>query len=169
MVEDKKRKIKAFLVILAISIGSPLVLSFFLKQSNKPEETEKISTVQTVQPGNSDAIVRALANNNKLLTDRIDQLAEAIGSIPHANRIAQEAPNIQTLTLPPPPAPDPPPADLHIDWMESPVTRIWYLDQTKSFYESSPDEKKSHQWWPNILMGLCEDGTIVWKHRENQN
>jgi hypothetical protein len=84
----------------------------------------------------------------------------------------------QTVDLQPVPEPTPTPAprviakfnmprpetqeEIETTWLESPVTRSWEFDEKRGIWTTEKYEK-SLQSAPSIIIGLREDGTVVWK------
>jgi len=54
-------------------------------------------------------------------------------------------------------------APMAIQWLSSPVTQSWRWDDSKQVWFPSPNLKDSYRPQPAVLMGLREDGVVVWR------
>lgn len=55
--------------------------------------------------------------------------------------------------------------ELETTWLSSPVTRSWEYDEKRGIWKTDKYEK-SLQSTPSIIIGLREDGVVVWKKVE---
>lgn len=157
--------IKAIAIILAISIGSPVILHFLMK----PKDVVAVQTVsapivqQTPQVVPIQIITQQVI---QVVTQQIIQVVtQQITNTPVVNttqdRFITELQNIvQSLTNKPP---DP---KAGVYWLASPVTQSWYWDTRKQTWKNESSYMESFKSPPNILLGLKADGTVVWRKIE---
>ena len=50
-----------------------------------------------------------------------------------------------------------------VQWLNSPVTQSWVWEADRFAWRRVPNEKDSLRFHPAFLIGLRDDGTVVWK------
>lgn len=71
-------------------------------------------------------------------------------------RFTMAKPTVETVSNEP---------ELETTWLSSPVTRSWEYDEKRGIWKTEKYEK-SLQSTPSIIIGLREDGVVVWKKVE---
>jgi hypothetical protein len=84
-----------------------------------------------------------------------------IASVWKAVTSPEPLPNVATL---PALEPTPLPPTNVVKWLESPLTRRWTFNSSRSVWESEKlDQAVTSQ--PSIIIGLRADGTVIWKEK----
>ena len=144
----------AMLVILAIAIGSPLLLHFLLK----PKDTPQPVAVQQVQDHAQIPLVVT------------QQVFSGIQVVPQI--ITQQILQVITQEVDRPviiqqmPVAKPVETKLETQWLGSPVTQVWIWDRRKQIWENDTTYENSFRSSPTIILGLRSDGTVVWRKSE---
>lgn len=53
----------------------------------------------------------------------------------------------------------------NIVWLASPITQNWELDEKNQFWKPIPKLNENYKYSPSIILGLREDGVVIWKKK----
>jgi hypothetical protein len=151
-VAGKSGKIKALLIILAVSVASPLALHYALKEKapDPPPPPPPLTEVE-LPPAKEDTLSDVYFEKLDLLVDKVTEL-----SIKYDDQILLREFESTTQTVPEE-------ENLTINWLNSPVTQAWKYDEDDMAYKTA--SKDSYRSPPSIIIGLRSDGVVVWRKK----
>ena len=145
----------ALVAILAISIGSPLLLHYLLK----PKETPQPVALQQVQRPNSPiplVVTQQVFSGIQVVPQIITQQVVQVVTQHEVRVEIQQFKEVDEVK---------PTPKLDVTWLGSPVTRAWQKSGDSS-WETIGGQLNSLHSPPTYKIGLRSDGTVIWKKEE---
>lgn len=137
---SKQSNLPVFFIIAGLSVGITLLLSHFLSIKNEP-----VVRYMPPDPGYGQDVT---------VYHELNALSKKIDSIIQQPQIKNDHVVTQINSETPP---------MNITWMNSPVMQHWKYNESKALWEAIPSYKDSFRSSPTIIIGLREDGVVVWK------
>lgn len=157
---DEKEKhrgmeLPAVLIIALISFTIPIVAHLLMKNGDSETEPEN-NIVAMVDTSNSE--------QEPVQIIEVDQVLAAIGMLTQIitkdiNIREAEIEQSKTLSISDEP-------HLQIQWLESPVMQAWEYNDRRRAWETVLPFRDSMRSQPTLVIGLREDGVVVWKRLE---
>jgi hypothetical protein len=166
-----KFSVKAVIIIGFISFCVPILLSVIIK----PKPTTPLDVTPPMSQTN------IIVHTNNIINSELDPILDTILQL--KKEIEAQRDIIHRLSKPLPiPEPQPlttpmtltapiklelPILDPEVLWLDSPVTQKWNWDSKNKNWLPVPSYKDSMRSTPSIIIGLRDDGVLIWKKVSN--
>jgi hypothetical protein len=166
-----KNNFSSLIKVALISFSIPVVIHLFLKNENytEKENLNETNIVTTVAHDQNNLMLEQIIIKINSLSKNIESQSKQIES---QNEKIQNISSKHSISIPEPlPLTAPmsiskiqlPILEPEVLWLDSPVTQKWQWDSKHQAWMPVQSYKDSMRSTPSVIIGLQDDGTVVWK------